>query len=115
VDDPQVIDAFLDEGSAAVDDLAAALADCRFESRAFGEIDPAGCASLLPTLVLVDATGAAGVSDLDLDLDLDPDHVAGAPIVALTTDGEVRAGVDATVDVTAPAKAWVRMVQDLLR
>ena len=111
MDDPQVIDAFLDEGSAAVDDLAAALADCRFESRAFGEIDPAGCASLLPTLVLVDATGAAGVSDLDLD----PDHVAGAPIVALTTDGEVRAGVDATVDVTAPAKAWVRMVQDLLR
>ncbi|MBA3266886.1 MAG: hypothetical protein H0T70_01320 [Acidimicrobiia bacterium] len=114
MDDPQVIDAFLDEGSAAVDDVAAALADCRFESRAFGEIDPAGCASLLPTLVLVDATGAAGVAFLG-DLDLDPDHVAGAPIVALTTDGEVRAGVDATVDVTAPAEAWVRMVQDLLR
>lgn len=112
MDDPQVIDAFLDEGSAAVDDVAAALADFRFESRAFGEIDPAGCASLLPTLVLVDATGAAGLAFLG---DLDPDHVAGAPIVALTTDGEVRAGVDATVDVTAPAEAWVRMVQDLLR
>ena len=83
MDDPQVIDAFLDEGSAPVDDVAAALADCRMKSRAFGEIDPAGCASLLPTLVLVDTPGAAGV--------------------------------DATVDVTAPVEAWVRMVQDLLR
>jgi len=33
------------------------LGDCRFESRAFGEIEPAACGSLLPSLVLVDATG----------------------------------------------------------
>ena len=36
------------------------LGDCRFETRAFGEIEPGECASLLPTLVLVDATGPVG-------------------------------------------------------
>lgn len=46
---------------AAVDAMAADLGTCRIEARAAGDIDPAACMALLPDLVFVDATTAAGM------------------------------------------------------
>jgi hypothetical protein len=92
--------------------LRDSLEDCRFESRAFGEIEPTACVSLLPTLILVDATGPAGSAFL---VELRSGHAVSAPVVAITGHGEMRAGVDATVDATDPPGSWVQLIRDLLR
>lgn len=88
------------------------LTDCRFESRAFGDLEAAGPGSFLPTLVLVDATGPSGCTFLD---ELQAGPAGGAPVVAITNNGEMRAGADATVDAAAPPASWVPLIRDLLR
>lgn len=91
--------------------LRTGLADCRFERRAFGEIEPSDCGSLLPTLVLVDATGPAGAAFID------GLHASGgvtAPVVAITSGGGMRAGVDATVDPADPPDVWVHLIRGML-
>jgi len=97
-----------DEATTALED---GLADCRIERRAFGEIAPDECGSLLPTLVLVDATGPAGSQFV---LAVQSSDAVRAPVVAVTTGGEMRAGADATVDATAPPDAWLPLLGDLL-
>ncbi|MGH9225787.1 MAG: hypothetical protein ACRD2W_18835 [Acidimicrobiales bacterium] len=92
--------------------LAAALADCWFEPRGFDEIDAAGCGSLLPTLVLVDATGEAGGAFL---VALQAEEGVRAPVVAITAGGEMRAGGDASVDAAEPPETWAPLIRDLLR
>lgn len=92
--------------------LSEGLDDCRFESRNFGEIEPCDCGSLLPTMVLVDATGPTGSAFLD---ELHASHARGAPVVAITTDGEMRDGVDATVAATSPPSSWLDLIRELLR
>ena len=88
------------------------LADCWFEIRALDEIDPGDCASLLPTLILVDATtppGTAFVADL---LGAPDRH---APVVAITANGDMRPGADATVDAAHAPESWTPLIGELLR
>lgn len=87
------------------------LADCRFESRAFGEIEAGDCGSLLPTLVLVDATGPTGTAFV---VALQGGDSVSAPVVAITANGEMRAGVDATVDADDGPTGWIPLIRDLL-
>lgn len=91
--------------------LESGLADCRFEHRDFGDIKPADCGSLLPTLVLVDATAPVGAA---FAVDLQASDAVAAPVVAVTAGGEMRAGADATVDAAIPAGAWLPLLRDLL-
>lgn len=88
------------------------LSDCWFEIRAFDEIDPGDCSSLLPTLILVDATTPAGDRFLG-GLRDEPAH--HAPIVAVTASGDMRAGADATVDGSSAPETWTPLIGDLLR
>lgn len=97
------------EGAAAA--LAEGLADTRVERRDFGDIQPDDCGSLLPTLVLVDATGRTGSRFV---LDLQAGDSVRAPVVAVTTGGVMQAGADATVDAAASPDSWVPLVRDLL-
>lgn len=88
------------------------LEDCRLENRDFGEIDPAECSSVLPTLMLVDATGPTGQAFL---FELQAAHPVRSPVVAITTDGAMAAGADATVDASSPPSGWIELLRDLLR
>ena len=92
--------------------LQAALPQCRVEARHLGAVDAAGCGSLLPTLVLVDARDEAGAALL---VALQAEEGVRAPVVAVTTGGEMRAGADATVDGTAPPATWAPLLDGLLR
>jgi hypothetical protein len=98
-------------GAAQAEALRDGLADCRLESRAFGEIEPGECGSLLPTLVLVDATGPAGDAFL---VELDAGARLSASVVAITVGGGIRPGASATVDVADPPEAWAALIRDLL-
>jgi hypothetical protein len=97
-----------DDATATLED---GLADCRVERRALGEIAPDECGSLLPTLVLVDATGPTGSAFV---VALQASDAVRAPVVAVTTAGEMRAGADATVDATRSPDAWLPLLHDLL-
>ena len=91
--------------------LDGALDDCNVERRAFGEIAPDDCGSLLPTLVLIDATGRAGAAFI---LELQMSDAVRAPVVAVTSGGEMCAGADATVDAADPPNTWLPLLRDLL-
>jgi len=97
-----------DDATVALED---GLADCRIEHRAFGEIAPDECGSLLPTLVLVDATGPTGS---EFVVALQASDGVRAPVVAVTAGSEMRAGADATVDASASPGAWLPLLRDLL-
>lgn len=92
--------------------LREGLEDCQLDCRGFDQIEPGQCASLLPTLVLVDATGPDGSRFLD---QLRVDRPGPAPVVAITTGAEMREGADATVDGGEPPAAWLPLIQALLR
>lgn len=92
--------------------LQDSLDDCRIERRAFGEIAPEASRSLLPTLVLVDATGPAGSAFL---VELSVGHPVRTPVVAITTNADMHQGADATVDATHPPGSWVPLIEELLR
>jgi len=87
------------------------LTDCTVERRAFGDIAPDQCGSLLPTLVLVEATGRTGTAFI---LELQVSDGVRAPVVEVTAGGEMRAGADATVDAAAPPETWMPLLRDLL-
>lgn len=96
----------------AVDDLAAALPECRFESRALEAVTPDVCGSLLPTLMLIDATAQSG-REFIMEM-----RAAACgrviPVLALTADGSVPLGADAAVDPGTPPSTWVEKVRGLL-
>jgi hypothetical protein len=87
------------------------LFDCQFEHRAFGDIEPDGCAAVLPTVVLVDATATVGQAFL---VDLHARHGVIGPVVAITDGGRMQDGADATVDAADPPDRWLPLVRDLL-
>lgn len=95
-----------------VDELRAALGDCRVEARSFEEMPAAGCPALLPALVVVDATGPTGrafVAELRAD--------AGGrvlPVAAVAAGGEVPAGADVALDGRGPAATWAESLRNLL-
>lgn len=91
--------------------LCDGLVDCQVESRAFGEIEPGGCASVLPSLVLVDATAPIG---REFVAELRARQVVTGPVVAITEGAEMQAGADATVDAADPPDHWLPLVQALL-
>ena len=98
-------------GEEAIATLGAGLADTRIEHRDLGGIRPDDCGALLPTLVLVDATGRTGQAFV---LELQAGDSVRAPIVAVTAAGEMQPGADATVDAAAPPESWLTLVRDLL-
>ena len=76
-----------DAGTAPRPDLTEdGLTDCTVERRAFGDIAPDQCGSLLPTLVLVEATGRTGTAFI---LELQVSDGVRAPVVAVTAGGEL--------------------------
>ncbi len=89
--------------------VAESLADCRIEARAFGELDRHACETLMPNLVLVDATtveGQAFVVDLR-------SSGRSVPLVAVHADGPLP-GADATVDPAATPAQWAQHLRALL-
>jgi hypothetical protein len=92
--------------------LAELLTDCRFESRPLAAVTPEVCGSLLPTLVLVDATSQTG-REFVMEL-----RAAACgrlvPVVALTGGAELPLGADAAVDPRSPPATWVEPIRTLL-
>lgn len=100
----------IDEAQA--DTLRGLLDDCRVEHRAFGEIAPEACGALIPTLVLVNASGSAG-SEFAMEL-----RAAACgrylPVLTLTTDGTPILGADAGLPVSTAPADWVPTMRNLL-
>jgi hypothetical protein len=92
--------------------LRAGLEDCYLERRSLDELAPADAGSLLPTLVLVDATGPAGSAFV---AQLGSGEATGVPLVAITDDGQMRPGADAVVDAHDPPAEWLPLLRELLR
>jgi len=92
-------------------ELATELTDCRFETRALGEIEPDMCGALVPTLVLVDATTRTG-EEFVMRL---REAACGRflPVVAVTAGGPPL-GADAAVDPAAASAAWLEPIRRLL-
>ncbi len=92
-------------------ELASELTDCRFETRAMGEIEPDMCGALVPTLVLVDATTRSG-EEFVMRL---REAACGRflPVVAVTPGGPPP-GADAAVDPATESTAWLEPIRRLL-
>ncbi len=94
------------------DALATALPDCRFESRRLEAVTPDVCGSLLPTLMIVDAsTDTAREFIMELRTAACGRFV---PVVALTGDAALPLGADAAVDPTTSPATWVEPIRSLL-
>ncbi|MDQ6840517.1 MAG: hypothetical protein M3137_19815 [Actinomycetota bacterium] len=91
--------------------LGEQLEDCRIERRSFGEIDPADCGSLFPTMVIVDATASVGSSFV---ADLHAHRSFVGPLVAITDGGEMHAGADATVAAADEPDRWLPLIRALI-
>jgi len=100
----------VDDGK--VESLAKILDDCRFESRALGEIEPEVCGALIPTLVLVDATERKG-QEFVMQL-----RAAACgrflPVVAVTQSQEAPLGADTTVHPGSDPSTWAEPIRGLL-
>ena len=92
--------------------LEPARADCRFQSKAFGEITPDGCGSLIPTLVLIDASQQQG-KDFCMQF-----RAAACgryiPVMAVTPDATPPLGADAAVASDRDPQSWVEPLRSLL-
>ncbi len=100
----------LDAGRA--EELRACLPDCSVEARAFEEITPDACGSLLPALVLVDATNSTG-RDFVMELRA---SACGRflPVAAVTEGTEPPLGAEEAIDATRPVSTWVETLRRLL-
>ena len=87
------------------------LSDCRLESRSFDTITPEMCGSIIPTVVLIDATGETG-KEFVMEL-----RAAACgrflPVAAVTTDTVVPLGADLALDPADP-QGWVDPIRRLL-
>jgi len=87
------------------------LSDCRFETRTFDSIKPEMCGAIIPTVVLIDATGQAG-KEFVMEL-----RAAACgrflPVAALTTDSQLPLGADVALEPTDPT-TWVDPIRHLL-
>ncbi len=95
-----------------VDAVAAVLPDCRFVSKPLDEVTPDACGSLLPTLMVVDATTPVG-REFVMEL-----RAAACgrlvPVVALTDDGELPLGADVAFAPGSAPVDWVQPIRALL-
>ncbi len=84
--------------------LEAAIPECRFESRALGQIAPEACGDLGPSLIVVDATDRAG-REFIMEL-----RAAACgrflPVAAVTREEAPPPGADVALDARLPAGAW---------
>jgi hypothetical protein len=91
--------------------LQAHMSDCRFETRTFDTITPEMCGSIIPTVVLIDATSQTG-KEFVMEL-----RAAACgrflPVAALTTDQQVPLGADIALDPADP-QGWVDPIRRLL-
>jgi len=91
--------------------LQAHLSDCRFETRTFDTIQPEMCGALIPTVVVIDATGQKG-REFVMEL-----RAAACgrflPVAALTTDAQVPLGADIALNPADPT-TWVDPIRKLL-
>ena len=92
--------------------LEAALGDCVFVQKRFGEIEPDQCGSLVPTLILVEATDQVG---REFVMQLRAASCSRIlPLVAVTSDGTPPVGADAAVGAGEDPAAWVPPIRSLL-
>ena len=88
------------------------LADCRVESRSFGQISPDGCGALIPSLVVIDASEQQG-----RDFCMQFRAVACGrfiPVLAVTPDATPPLGADAAVSSAERPERWVGPIRNLL-
>ena len=87
------------------------LVDCRFVARTFDTIEPEMCGGLIPTVVLIDATGQTG-KEFVMEL-----RAAACgrflPVAAVTTDQVLPLGADIALDPADP-DTWVDPIRRLL-
>ncbi|HEX2042484.1 MAG TPA: hypothetical protein VHF24_07590 [Acidimicrobiales bacterium] len=92
--------------------LADVLTECRFECRPLEAVTPDICGSLLPTLMLVDATTQAG-REFIMEM-----RAAACgrfvPVVAVSGDAGVPLGADIAVDPATAAATWADSIRRLL-
>lgn len=96
---------------AAIDVMAGALGNCRIEARGLGAADPESCVSLMPDLVLVDATSAAGIT-FALGVRATA-RGASLPMVALGPDG-AWTPADVTISASESPEEWADHIRRLL-
>jgi hypothetical protein len=91
--------------------LQAHMSDCRFETRTFDTITPEMCGSIIPTVVLIDATGQTG-KEFVMEL-----RAAACgrflPVAAVTPERQVPLGADIVLDPADPT-GWVDPIRRLL-
>jgi hypothetical protein len=92
-------------------ELAGNLLDCHFVTRTFDDIKPEMCGSLIPTVVLIDATGQTG-KEFVMEL-----RAAACgrfhPRAPVTSETQVPLGADVALDPTNP-DTWVDPIRRLL-
>lgn len=94
------------------DSLAAVLPDCRFVSKPLSEVTPDACGSLLPTLMLVDAT-----TDVGREFIMELRAAACGrlvPVAALSTGPVLPPGADVAFAPGSPPTDWVQAIRALL-
>ncbi|MBA3268813.1 MAG: hypothetical protein H0T70_11235 [Acidimicrobiia bacterium] len=98
--------------SETTESLAAVLPDCRFVSKPLDAVTPDACGSLLPTLMVIDATTPVG-REFVMEL-----RAAACgrliPVVALTDDGEMPLGADLAFAPGSATDDWVKPIRALL-
>ncbi len=100
----------VDEG--VVDSMTAVLPDCRFISKPLDAVTPDACGSLLPTMMVIDATTAVG-REFIMEL-----RAAACgrtvPVVALSNESALPLGADVAFAPTSAPINWVQPIRALL-
>jgi hypothetical protein len=95
-----------------LDQLGAVLGDCVFVQKKFGEIEADQCGSLVPTLILVEASESVG---REFVMQLRAASCSRMlPLVAVTPGAETPLGADAAVDAAEDPKSWAMPIRSLL-
>jgi len=97
---------------ATADSLAAVLPDCRFISKPLDEVTPDACGSLLPTLMLVDAT-----TDVGREFIMELRAAACGrlvPVAVLSTADTLPLGADVAFAPDSQPITWVQPIRALL-
>jgi hypothetical protein len=92
--------------------LGVALEDCHFITKQLGEINADACCSLIPTLVLVNATDQTGQEFVMQVREAACGRVI--PVVAVTPDASAPLGADAGVPAGADPSSWASTIRNLL-
>ncbi len=91
--------------------LEAAIPNCRFEAATFEDTPPSACGTLLPALILVDASQQTG---LEFIMNLRAEACGRFIPVAALTGAELPLGADIVLDPSSDPGSWVEALQALL-